>query len=330
MWWIYIFFLILCLVSLGLAMSYVRCYTYLWGDNSVKSWYASTDTAIKCGTGNSLHYKRLNLKGAIEADKADQGIVKAWIISQRDLKFYIRDDGPYPTEYQPEPGDHYIPLFGWRKYLWEETVINGHCCVHNNNGTKQTASLFLFTRFEDSLNFRSGKPPKNYLLYEELTIPQGDENCFTEWGQNKTFTVQKSSNYFFVLQLSADNMNFTAEISYHLRYVNTSEYSNSHTFEYDGQTYFEYPSDAQTEYVAVCEAPGYRGENLRINSWGSHYRSKTKLISVLSVSIIVFTYSALVFSCIVVYHKCLSRKVKKICTCSFSKVFPRCTSYDEL
>ena len=249
-------------------------------------YYVSTNTAIDCGERNSLRHAGIHLKGSLQAGDTESTI-SAWLINKHDLKFYSQNVGPFYDGYPLRPGDRTRMLYGWGVYLWIGSVISGYCCIHNENGTEQTSSLFLFTTFEDALNFRSGEPPKHYILTETLTIPQGDTRCFTKWGRTKPITVSKNSYYYFVVTFSSDNMNFTSVIDYTQNTVNTSEYSHPHKFKYNTETYLKFPTGhfhQKEYYIAICRVP--EAESIHIISWGSKYSWEVFFVILLIVSIL--------------------------------------------
>ena len=258
-------------------MAYVTPYSIFLNDLDSEEvlYYNYNNTAIECGTKDSLKYSGIHLRGSMHNDDTLNDTINAWLIRKIDLKFYSQNVGPFYDGYPLRPGDHIRLLNGWGIYLWIGSVISGYCCIHNDNGTDQTASLFIFATFEDSLNFRSGEPPKHYILTETLTIPQGNTSCFKKWGRNKPVTVSKNSYYYFVVKFSADNMNFTSMIDYTQNTVNTSGYSHPHKFKYNTETYLKFPTGATnpTEYVAVCKAPDDPisvEKSVHIKSWGSN------------------------------------------------------------
>ena len=288
--------LVLCLLFACSAMSYIPYKVYLRGSDSTHTYYALTNAAIQCGTGNSQKYEGIYLSGLRQRGDTLEGAVKAWLVRKHDLKLYNETVGPFYSGYTPLPGHHYVQLLGSSVYLWEGSLISGYCCVHNQKSTEQTASLFVFTTFEDSVQFQGSNPPKNYILTEKVNIPQADSHCFTKWGKNSPLRVKESSYYFFVVEFSADNMNFTAKIIYDQNSVNTSDYSYPHKFQYNTWTYLMFPTGVSnpTEYVTICRAPDYlavnetthpEAESIHIESWGALYWWRHAFLAILILSL---------------------------------------------
>ena len=297
-------------------MTYIPYSVYLKGSDRIHTYYALTKAEIECGTGNSQKHDGIHLSGSLEKGDTLDGPVEAWLVLRDDLKLYTRPAGPFYSGYTPLPGDHYVQLLGWTWYLWEGSIIYGYCCVQNNNSTDQTASLFVFTTIEDSIHFRAGNSPKNYIHTENLLIPQSDFCCFRTLDIHP-FKVNESSYYFFVIEFAADNMNFTAKIEYHQNYVNTSDYSNSHKFQYNTHTYFKFPTGAThpTEYVAICRASDYfnlnksthpEAESLHINSRGTLHKWAPVFLLVLIVSTVgALIYCAACCCLFKLHHSCV-------------------------
>ena len=275
-------------------MLYVWCSIYLKGSDRIDTHYALTNAAIQCGTGNSQKHDGINLRGSLKGGDTLEGAIEAWVIRRDSLKLYTQTVGPFYSGYTSLPGNHYIQLLGWSVYLWEGSVIYGYCCIQNKNDTEQTASLFVFTSIDDSLNFREGNPPKNYIFNDKLNLPQGDSHCFTKWGEHP-LKVKESSYYFVVVEFSADNMNLSAKIFYHQNSVNTSDYSNPHKFQHNTQTSFKFPTGVThpKEYVAICRAPDYlnnksshpEAESIHILSMGTPHKWAPVFLVVLILSI---------------------------------------------
>ena len=304
--------LVLLLLSLLLSMPYIPYLIYLKGSIDVQTHYASTNTAIDCGTGNSRTHNGISLKGSLQRGDTLDGVINAWLVRRDKLKLYSQKAGPYIDGYRPLPGDHTVQLSGWNVYLWVGSVISGYCCVQNENGTERTVSIFLFTSFDDSLNFRSGGHAENYILTETLTIPQGYDRCFSIFGQDKPLTVNESSYHIFVVQFSANNMNFSSEIDYLQNYVNTSDYSHPHEFQYDSQIHLQFPTGPEhpTDYIAICKAPDYvtlktahpEAGSIHIQSWGSQYWWDTLFIVTFSISLLMCVYTAAASFFVCVWH----------------------------
>ena len=87
-------------------------------------------------------------------------------------------------------------------------------------------------------------------------------------GPDKPLTVNESSYHIFVVQFSADNMNFSLEINSATILTHTSSSTTvRHTC-----TGPEHPTD----YIAICKAPLYvtahpEAASIHIQSWGSQY-----------------------------------------------------------
>ena len=272
-------FFAMILLSFLFSMSYIPYSIYLKGSTEVQTHYASTNTTIDCGTGNSRTHNGINLEGSLQRGDTLDGVINAWLVRRDKLKLYSQKAGPYIDGYRPFPGDHTVQLSGWNVYLWVGSIISGYCCVQNENGTERTASIFLFTSFDDSLNFRSGGHAENYILTETLTIPQGYARCFSIFGPDKPLTINESSYHIFVVQFSANNMNFSSEINYLQNYVNTSDYSHPHEFQYNSQTHLQFPTGPEhpTDYIAICKAHvmleqvHLAAASIHIKSWRSQY-----------------------------------------------------------
>ena len=105
--------------------------------------------------------------------------------------------------------------------------------------------------------------------------------------------------------LSADNMNFTSEITVLQKYVNTSDYTNPKHFTYNSHTYFPFPRGVGhlTDYVTICQAPDYlssnfskpEAESLHILSWGSPYPWQV-VFPVITVLSCILVFNALIIS----------------------------------
>ena len=332
--------LALCALSLLFSTSYIPYLIYLKGSTNVQTHYASTNTAIDCGTGNSRTHNGINLEGSLQRGDTLDGAINAWLVRRDKLKLYSQKAGPYIDGYRPLPGDHTVQLSGWNVYLWVRSIISGYCCVQNENGTERTASIFLFTSFDDALNFRSGGRAENYILTETLTIPQDSALCFTVFGPDKPLTVNESSYHIFVVQFSADNMNFSSEIDYLQNYVNTSDYSHPHEFQYDSQTHLQFPTGPEhpTDYIAICKALDYvtlktahpEAESIHIQSWGSQYWWDTLYIVAVSITLFMCIYTAIACLCFCMLQyfreKCLY--FQNGCHTIVFHIFhcPRCTS----
>ena len=214
---------------------------------------------VQCGQGNSLKYEGIDIQGHSEAGDSLLDTFKAFLVCKHDLKLYYRKRLPIPDGGLLND-DHYRVLNGWQIYTWEKSSISGYCCIQNrNNLTDQTASLHVFLTKQDVTSFRNGKGAKNFVFSETITIPPNKQQCFNNWRADSPLTVTQSAYHHFTLHVSADNMNFSSEISLVQSYVNTSDYEDPKYFRFDNKTYFPYPNkfNHPTEYVVICEAPDY-------------------------------------------------------------------------
>ena len=283
-----------------------------------------SNEVIDCGGGNSFKYSGISIAGSPEKGDDFQGDFTTWLIPRQDLKLHSRKREPFPYGYPLVDGRHYVQLLGWSEYLWEGSVISGHCCVENlqTNGTNKNADLFIFTNDEDKNRYESGEPPENYVFSDTLTVPPGTEHCFTKWGGNKTFTVSVNAYHYFILHVSADGMNFSSKIWHEQRYVNSSDLTDSRSLTYNGHTFYHYPTTytpgSGTDYIALCQTTSSfltRGTtllttvSLHIRSWGNP-RWNTLFDVILGLGISGFLLAIFIFFVVLWY---IQGSLKSIC-----------------
>jgi hypothetical protein len=272
--------LLVALLFSGLSLSYVPYHQHLHANGGTTTHYVLTNAVVQCGEKNSQRYKGINVGGSLKTGDSLQGTFNAWLVPRDDLRLYSKQVGPYSDGYSLT-GDHYALLNGWRIYPWKDSVISGYCCVQNQNKTGQTASLHVFSNDEDVSRFQHSGNARNPIISETIDVPSNTERCFQTWGKERPLRVEQSAYHYFVLTVSADNMNFTSEITILQNYINTSDYTDPKHFNYNSHTYFPFPNGIRhpTDYVTICQAPDYlssnfskpEAESLHILSWGSPY-----------------------------------------------------------
>ena len=319
---------------LGITLSTPVLYDkYLSGDGIGAIYYILTNAAIQCGAGNSQNYQGINLEGSMQPRDTLLGDFDAWLVRRDEVKLYSRQLGPFSDGYTLTNDEHFAVLERWEAYyLWEGSVVSGFCCVQNQNGTKRTASLHVFTSDEDVMHFKSSGKAENFVFSETLTIPPDAERCFENWGPGRPLTVRKNAYYFFILHVAADNMNFTSEITYNQTYVNTRDYRHQKHFNYNSHTYFPYPTGFQqpTDYIAICRAPDSltmfntsrpEAASLHIRSWQSPYSWRAALPVIATFCSLCFV-GAFFAGCIV-----LCKLLKPTQSCTLRK---QCRGYTSL
>ena len=322
------------------TFTYLPYVKHLRGHQGSSTHLALSAAAVQCGSGNSLHYKGINVQGSLKSGDALQGTFSAWLVRRNKLKLYSKQIGPIPDGYLLRD-DRYALLNGWSTYTWEGSAISGFCCVQNQNNKEQTATLHIFVTDEDVKRYRDESNAKNYIFSESITIPTNEKHCFQKWGMDKPLEVDKSAYHFFVLHVSADDMNFTSEISLLQKYVNTSDYKKPKYFSYNNHTYLPFPRGFKdpTDYIVICRAPYYITSSIDINkpdvwslhvcSWGSPYgwRVVFPVVSAISgacfLMVLYITIASIVLCVMWLKQKKSSHKQNNnnrcilLCNCSF-------------
>ena len=319
--------LLVALFFSGLAVSYTPYHQYHYANGGTTTHYVLTNAVVQCGEGTSQRYRGINVKGSKETDDTLLGAFSAWLVPQHDLKLYSQQVGPFPDG-DSLTGVHYALLKGWRVYPWKGSNISGFCCVQNQNKTGQTASLHVFTSDKDVSRFQRNRSARSSIISETIDVPSSTERCFQTWGRERSLTVKKSAYHYFIVTVSADNMNFTSEITVLQKYVNTSDYTNPKFFTYKSHTFFPFPRGIThpTDYVVICQAPDYlssnisrpEAESLHILSWGSPYwwQVAFQVFTALSCVIVVTTLIISITLCIA-WPYLKSKHRQKICYCKY-------------
>ena len=218
--------------------------------------YILSDNTVECGKADSLRYEKMKIAGSKEDGDSRLGLVEAYSVEERDLesRFYTELHKPAMDGGNvPFPFRHL--LLGWKIYTWFNSKIYGYCCITNNNDTRQTATINMFTDDHDAINFMNGGPANNAILSETIDIPPGREVCFEKWGTNVPFTVTQNAYHYIVVDLPAQT-NFTSKVTVLQRTVNTTGLKSPHYFRYDNATELnlKWPISTHREYVAVCKS----------------------------------------------------------------------------
>ena len=338
-------FLVIPVICLGIAISAgVPYHKYLNGDGASATYYILNDAVIQCGAGNSQYYKGINIAGSKHPRDTLMGDFVAWLVRRDEVKRYSRQLGPFSDGYTLTNGEHFAVLERWDAYLWEGSMISGFCCVQNLNTTEHTASLHVFTSDEDVMQFQRSGKAQNFVFSETLTIPPKAKYCFEKWRQDRPLHVKKSAYHIFVLHVSADNINFTSEITYNQIYVNTSDYRYEKHFSSSSHTYFPYLSGIlhPTDYVTICQAPDSittsnntnitrpEAVSLHILSWQSLYTWRMVLPVITTLSGLYCIEAVVVVLCLLKHQKIRICGIPKCCTLRYLRSCTSRRQYDNI
>ena len=247
------------LLSLFILAAFTTYSIKVEKDESCSTEYILTDGSVECGRADSLSYHKIKVTGLRENGDSLLGPMTAYIVKETDMEFNTKLHKP-----QMDGGEVIIPmrhlLLGWGVYPWAGSIIYGYCCVTNNAATMQTATLHMFISDQETINFMNGGNAKNAILFDNIQIPPGREECFNKWGSEAPFIVTQNSYHFIVVDLPTQT-NFTSNITISQRVVSESHFSPPHYFRYNNDTNFilpNWPVFSQNEYVIVCKASTYQ------------------------------------------------------------------------
>ena len=241
---------IVALLSLLLAVTYVPYDVYLKGSGDCTEYEVVTPEPVLCGEGSSRRYDGVSTTIVEETPQGEA--IRASLVDRSDLKFYSQDKS-LPNNSEPLRGNVRFNS-GHVVYTWSGSVIFGSCCVENQDSINQTATLEIYDSYDNA--FRPGGG--NRVFSETITAEVDAVTCFQDWSNENPFVVEKSAYYIFALRSAADsNMNYATEMTVHQQFVNTSDYTNTNYFTSSNYSYFPYRGGVTnpTDYVTICEAP---------------------------------------------------------------------------
>ena len=222
--------------------------------------FIQLNDSIQCGEASSLQYSEIEIKGAKKGGDTLQGDLHAWLVNKKHLKLYSELQHPAIDDDSniTKPIRTLVRLQGWQIYTWVNSIIYGYCCITNYGTIEQTATLYMFTSFEDSNNFLNRSGARNAILSDSIKLPPDgkEQRCFTKWGPHAPFTVRHNSYHFIGVDIPA-NSSFTSNITVLKTDVNTTDYGTPHLFKYDSSTKFPISFSLNENFIVVCKAPLY-------------------------------------------------------------------------
>ena len=247
--------LLLLLTSLLTFASFGVYETKLSRSTQCQTNYILMNGSIECEAANSLHYGTITVNRSTQTSDIILGTMQAWLVRKQELKFYLEPQQPVISSGRATDREQVL-LNGWQTYMWKGSIIHGYCCITNNGTTEQTASLYMFTRHEDILNYLLGKGARNAFLSDDITVPPGTERCFRKWGSNDPLTVYHNSYHFIGVDVPA-NSSLSSNITVLQMTINPNDYGEPHNFTFDTGTTFtlsERPFSSN-DYIVICQAP---------------------------------------------------------------------------
>ena len=250
----HMFLLLLLLTGLFMITS---CGVYIFKlhhGTQCQTHYILMNSSIECESANSLHYGTITVNRSVQMDDIILGIMQAWLVKKTELKFYSEPQNPVIS--RGSATDHeQVLLNGWQTYTWKNSKIHGQCCIVNNGTTEQTASLYIFTRYEDIMYYLLGKGERNVILFDDIKVPPGREQCFSKWGIDAPYTVHHNSYHFIGVDVPP-NSSFSSNITVLQMTINPNDYGEPQYFIFDTGTTFtlsERPFSS-TDYTVICQA----------------------------------------------------------------------------
>ena len=222
--------------------------------------YILTDDSIECGRADSTKYHKITISGSREDGDSLLGLMEAFSITETDLesRFYTKQHKPIMDGGNVTFNLRHL-LLGWQVFMWTGSKIYGYCCITNNNDTRQTATMNIFTDDHDAINFMNGGAANNAVASETIHIPPGRDVCFEEWGKYTPFVVRRNSYYLIVVDFPAQT-SFASNITISQKTVNLTGLQSPHFFRYNNATDIilpMWPLFSHEEYIVICKAPKY-------------------------------------------------------------------------